>query len=275
MEKIKKSILLYTIIYLIIYVTLYFILKAFNLTFLAWVKNISILAISIGTITGFIQIAINIDGDKKFRKIIVHLFIIFLTFILFLINAFYFMFIANSEEQTVYEGFNMIKETRQVLKSNYIKYYDYMNPFIRSMQERVYIMYDDTISEDEYGGTSYYNKDGIEVEDINGTEFIDLSNLKKYASEGSATYENVQELIEELYHNYEGNIYKVDTSDNYLFIYLTEVPEKLVVEETERQNLKDIIQSFLTIEASKTDSYYTIRFWNGYIAICNKTYVDY
>ena len=114
MEKIKKSILLYTIIYLIIYVTLYFILKAFNLTFLAWIKNISILAISIGTIAGFIQIAINIDGDKKFREIILHLFIIFLTFIFFLINAFYFLFIANAEEQTVYEGFNMIKETRQV-----------------------------------------------------------------------------------------------------------------------------------------------------------------
>lgn len=116
---------------------------------------------------------------------------------------------------------------------------------------------------------------GKEVEDIEGTEFIDLSNLKKYASEGSATYENVQELIQELYHNYEGNIYKVNTSDNYLFIYLTEIQEKLVVEETERQNLKDIIQSFLTIETSKQDSYYSIRFWNGYIAISNKTYLNY
>ena len=275
MEKIKKSILLYTSIYLVVYVALYFILKTFNLTFLVWVKNISILIISIGTIAGFIQIAINIDKDKKFRKILLYIFIIFLTFIIFLINAFYFLFIANMEEQTTYEGFNMIKETRQVLKSNYIKYYDYMNPFVRSMQERVYVMYDDTISEDEYGGTSYYNKEGKEVEDINGTEFIDLSNLKKYASNGNATYENVQELIQELYHNYGGNIYKVHTSDNYLFIYLTEVPEKLVTEESKMQELKDIVQNFLTVEASKKNSYYDIRFWNGYIAICNKTYVDY
>lgn len=169
----------------------------------------------------------------------------------------------------------MIKEKRQVLKSNYIKYYDYINPFIISVQERVYIFYDDTISEDEYGGTYYYDKDGNEVEDIKGTKFIDLSNLKKYASEGNATYENVQQLLKEVCSNYEEHIYKVESTDNYLFIYLTNIKEKVPSEEIEKQKLKDIIQNFLTIESTKKDSYYTIRFFNGYIAICNYKYLNY
>lgn len=275
MKKIKKNILLFILIYLITYVTLFFVLKAFGLTFLVWIKNISVIIISIGTIVGLIQIVRNIDKDKKIKKIILYIFIIILTFIIFLINAFYFIFITNIEEHSEYEGQNMIKETRNVLKSNYIKYYDYINPFIRSIQERVYIMYDDTISEDERGETYYYNKEGKRVENIEGIEFIDLSDLKKYASEREATYENVQELLEDVYNNYEEKIYKVETSDNYLFIYLTNVQEKLVAEETERQSLKDKMQSFLTIESEKKDSYYQIRFWNGYIAICNYKYLNY
>lgn len=275
MKKIKKSIFLFTLIYLIIYATIFFTLKAFNLTFLVWIKNISIIIISIGTISGLIQIVRRINKDKKIRKIILYIFIILFSFIIFLINACYFMFIANTEELSEYEGKNMVKETRQVFKSNYIKYYDYINPFIRSVYERVYISYDDTISEDEYGGTFYYDKDGNEVEDIKGTKFLDLSNLKKYASEGSATYENVQELLKDVYNNYEENIYKVETTDNYLFIYLTNIKEEVVFEETKKQNLKDMIQSFLIAESTKKDSYYTIRFFNGYIAICNDKYLNY
>lgn len=217
----------------------------------------------------------SINKEKRGAKVILYIVIIILTFVIFFIDAFYYIFIANVEEHSEYEGRNMIKETRQVLKLNYIKYYNYINPFIRSKQETVYISYDDTISEDEYGGTYYYDKDGKEVEDIKGTPFIDMSNLKKYASEGNATYEDVQDFLEDIYTNYEKNIYKVETSKNYLVIYLTDIQEKIVIEETRKQNFRDIIQSFNTEESSKQGSYYTIRFWNGYIVIVNDKYLKY
>ena len=76
MKKIKKNILLFILIYLITYVTLFFVLKAFGLTFLVWIKNISVIIISIGTIVGLIQIVRNIDKDKKIKKIILYIFII-------------------------------------------------------------------------------------------------------------------------------------------------------------------------------------------------------
>lgn len=166
----------------------------------------------------------------------------------------------------------MIKETRQVFKSNYIKYYDYTNPFFRSMQERVYMSYDDTISEDEYGGTTFYNKDGKEVEDVYGTEFIDLTSLKTFANEGDATYANVVELLNQVDILFNKNIYKVNTSDNYLFIYLTNNENNYIKNENEKQELKNIIENFKDIELSKENSKYSIRFWKGYIAIYNKTY---
>lgn len=273
MKKVKKF-FLFTLIYLIIYVIIYFILKIFNLTFLRWIKNISIIVISLGAISGLVQMTIGIAKDKKIRKIILYILIILLTFIIFLVNTFYFMLIENVEEVSVYEGKNMIKETSQGFKP-YIKYYDYINPFIRSAHERVCISFDDTISEDEYAGTYYYDKEGNEVEDIEGTKFIDLSDLKKYASECNSTYEDVQQLLREVCNNYEEKVYKVESTENYLFIYLTNNKEKTALEEGEKQKLIDIIQNFLIVEAEKGDSYYTIRFFNGYIAICNDTYLKY
>lgn len=171
----KNKILLCTLVYAIIYISIYYLLKAFNYTFLVWIKNLSVILISIGIIAGSIQFTKNIRKDKKVLKIILYLLIIVLTGFILLVNFFYFVFITNIEEISEYEGLRMLKETRQVLKSNYIKYYDYTNPLIRSMQERVYMSYDDTISEDEYGGTTFYNKEGQEVEDIYGTEFIDVT----------------------------------------------------------------------------------------------------
>ncbi len=267
MKKSKTNILIYILMYLIIYIILFYILKLFKLTFVGWIKNLSIIIVSIGIIAGIIQIVSNIDKNKKIIKFILYVFTVILAFIILIINFIYFIFISNTEEYSKYEGKNMIKETREVLKSNYIKYYDYTNPFIRSTQERVYVGYDDCISQNEYAGTYYYNKDGEMVEDFKGTKYIDLSDLKKYENGGNATYQNVQELINDVYKNYEKNIYKVESSDKCLLIYLTNIEEKLILDEQAKQKLNDSIQTFLLNESLKKDMNYSIKFLNGYIAI--------
>lgn len=270
MKKIK--ILLITLIYFITYILLSFLLKLFNYTFLVWIKNLSVILISLGIIAGSIQFTKNIRKERKILKILLYLLILILSGFILIVNFFYFVFITNTEEVSKYEGIKMLKETRQVLKSNYIKYYDYTNPFIRSRQERVYMSYDDNLSEYEYSGTTFYTKDGKEVQDIYGTEFIDLTSLKVFASEGDATYLKVLNLLDEVDKSFKQNIYKVNTSDNYLFIYLTNNENEFVKDDDKKQELKNTIESFKNIELTKDNSTYSIRFWNRYIAICNDKY---
>ena len=47
----KKRIFLFTVIYTIVYATIYFILDKSNLTLLTWVKELSMLIITLGIIT--------------------------------------------------------------------------------------------------------------------------------------------------------------------------------------------------------------------------------
>ena len=268
----KNKIFLCTLIYAITYIAIYYLLKIFNYTFLVWIKNLSVILISLGIIAGSIQFTKNIRKERKILKILLYLLILILSGFILLVNFFYFLFITNTEEVSNYEGIKMLKETREVLKSNYIKYYEYTNPFIRSKQERVYMSYDDNLSEYEYGGTTFYNKDGKEVQDIYGTEFIDLTSLKVFASEGDATYSKVLNLLDEVDKSFKQNIYKVNTSDNYLFIYLTNNENEFVKDDDKKQELENTIESFKNIELTKDNSTYSIRFWSGYIAICNDTY---
>lgn len=261
---------------MIVYISLTFLLKIFNYTFLAWVKNISTIIILCGTFGGVIELIHNLKN--KSLKVILYIVTIILTalivFILFPYFLLYYTFNGTIEKVSEYEGITMIQEIREGPINNYIKYYDYINPFIKRAHERVYMRYDDNLSEYEYCGTTFYNKDGKEVEDIDGTEFLDMGSLKKFASEGSATYEDILNLLENINKNFEKNIYKVETSENYLFIYFTNNPKKFVADELIKSELKSTVKTFTTIESTKNGSKYSVRFWNGYVAICNDAYLE-
>lgn len=168
----------------------------------------------------------------------------------------------------------MIQEIREGPINNYIKYYDYINPFVKRTHERVYMNYDDNLSESEYCGTTFYNKYGKEVEDFDGTEFLDTSSLKEFASDGTAKYDDVINLLEKINEKFEKNIYKVETSENYLFIYFTNNPKKFIEDELSKNEFKNTITTFTSIESTNNDSNYSIRFWNGYVSISNKTYTE-
>ena len=266
----KKRIFLFTVIYTIIYATIYFILDKFNLTLLTWVKELSMLIITLGIITSIYLMIKNVKRNKTV-KFLLYFGLIIISCIILGIDLFIWVFLLNTEKVDDYEGRKMIKETRQVYKTNYIKYYDYINPFVRSKQERVLMTYDDAISEREYASTNFYNKDGKEVRDIEGHEFMDLSSLEKYTNK-DVKYEDVLNFIQEVNSNYGKNIYKVENPNNFLFIYVTDVEDELVTEEGQKQELQDKIQEFKENQKSKKDSIYRISIWKDYVCIFNQKY---
>ena len=92
----KNKILLITLIYFITYILLSFLLKLFNYTFLVWIKNLSVILISLGIIAGSIQFTKNIRKERKILKILLYLLILILSGFILLVNFFYFVFITHN-----------------------------------------------------------------------------------------------------------------------------------------------------------------------------------
>lgn len=64
----KNKILIITLLYSIVYILLSFSLKKFNYTFLVWIKNLSVVLISLGLVLGCIQFTKNIKKERKYLK---------------------------------------------------------------------------------------------------------------------------------------------------------------------------------------------------------------
>ncbi len=267
MKKIFKNLFFDTLLFLAIYLISYFILKHFNLIFMQWIRDLACLAISIGFILGLIQINIKLSKKNIVLCIIVWIIFTFIIIAMAGVGLFYLIFFYDSECISNFEGRKMVQETRNVLKINYINYYDYMNPFVRSRQKRVKVQYDDAIAEDEYAGTTYYNEKGEEVEDINGTEYVDLTALKSFTiGEKNNTYENVKEVLEHIKENYCGNYCNIEYNEFTLYICFSNNPQKIVNNES-KDRINKIIDTFL--KNQKENSIYRIYIDNGEIRIVN------
>ncbi len=267
MKKIFKNVFFDTLLFLAIYLISYFILKHFNLIFMQWIRDLACFAISIGFILGLIQINIKLSKKNIVLCIIVWLIFTFIIIAMAGVGLFYLIFFYDPECISNFEGRKMVQETRSVWKSNYINYYDYMNPFVRSRQNRVKVQYDDAIAEDEYAGTTYYNEKGEEVEDINGTEYVDLTALKSFTiGEKNSTYENVKEVLEHTKENYCGNYCNIEYNEFTLYICFSNNPQKIVNDES-KDRINKIIDTFL--KNQKENSIYRIYIDTGEIRIVN------
>lgn len=267
-KRIKLNILFKTIIYAIIFVLSSMLLDKFELTFLWWVKDLSIILVTLGIIIGIIEIIGNMTSEKKFRKLILH--IVWILFVLFatLVNFIYFVFMSNSEDITKYYDVKMIREVRNVWKSNYIKYYDYSNPFIRSKQERIRESYDDTIAIHEYGSTTFYDENGKEVDEFNGRPYFDFFEVKKeYNIKKEYTFEEVEKLLKEVLKLYDKSIYDASSSDDYLSIYFANEEFIFEISANDRLYSKEEIDSYIKRETEKQNTKYEIEFRNGTIII--------
>ena len=149
-----KDILHVTFIFMLVMLLANFILSLFDLVFLNWIKYTSIAACITGLFAGTYQY-------MKNRKIIL-IFTISAELVFTGIVALYCLFTFNQEKIVYKDGQKMIQESHSFLFSNWIKYYDYKNIFVRSTSEKIYEAYDDSLS--EYLYTIYYNEDGSVTE---------------------------------------------------------------------------------------------------------------
>ena len=268
MKKLFKNILFDVFIFMAIYFALHFVLKSFNLIFMPCIRSFARIVIIIGIIVGVIQANLKIDKNRIGKKIIAWLGFFVLIIFMTIAMLFYIIFFHKQEEIDYYENTKMIKETTSVFKANWIKYYDYTNPFVRSRQERVKVQYDDTISEDEYAGTTYYDKNGIEVQDFEGTPYIDLTELKKYNS-NNLKYDEVVKLIDEIKQKFSDNFYNITDTQYSIRIDFSNNLEEVAKGERKERAI-EIIDNFIENESQYQDVNYSVYILNtGRISIIN------
>lgn len=170
MKKLFKNILFDTLVFTVIYFILFFILKQFDLIFMPWIRKLAMIVIPIGIYTGVIQAILKLEKGEIITKIFAWIGFAFLFLVITIVMYIYVIFFYSEEKIVYYEETKMVKETVSRFKTFDINYYEYTNPFIRSRQERVVEHYDDTLHQDGYRGTTYYNKDGVEIENFNAME---------------------------------------------------------------------------------------------------------
>lgn len=154
----NKKILLGTVIFALVYFLLQIILDQRNLQLLHWVKCVCMAVVLIGVIVGTILTVGKLKKeDGKVLAIIGVICIVMEIFVagIFCIDSF---LLSDRQEVVVYNDTKMVKETHTFLLSNWIKYYDYKNPFVISENERIYEAYDDSLY--EYLYTIYFDEEG-------------------------------------------------------------------------------------------------------------------
>lgn len=151
----KEHILLDTAVLACIYWLSRAVLRLLGLEWMNWVKWAAALLLFAGVLAGTVQLLRRSTGRTKKiafgvltgAEAVVMLCALFVT-----------LLVSDRQEIVKLDGEKMVRETHSVLLSNWIKYYDYQNPFVRKIQERIYVACDDSPHERLY--TIYYDEDG-------------------------------------------------------------------------------------------------------------------
>ena len=186
LNKLKKHILLDTIIYILFIIIIYFILKLFNMQYRNWIYYVSFALIIIGTIVGIIQLYRR--KGKKFKKTIITLtFIITLIFLIFWQHILFLLALLYTPEHVV------IKNDKKYVAHVYswldttVKYYKYVNAFFMGnkavMKEYYYNVGRDVLDKEiaenySPSETVYYDKEREVIAENNVTNYNDKEDEK-------------------------------------------------------------------------------------------------
>lgn len=163
-----KYIWVYTILYELFYFFVTVILDKLGYVFADKTIQLHHCILCLGIVLSCIQIIWKLIANK-FIKIIVCIAIVFselwiVTKVCNFNNAV--EDLVNDRYEIVYvDGRKMIKVTHSALLSNSITYYDYINEWIEKKYERIYIQYDDTLSDEDYLYTIYYDDNGNKIKE--------------------------------------------------------------------------------------------------------------
>ena len=214
MKNIKFNICKITAILFFIYVLIGIILNLLGYTYLWSIRNTFVILFSVSIVFGIIQKIIE-NRKKTLKCLFLILSLVFMCIGLFLFNGIYFLFICNTDYIDEYYGVKMIKEVKHSFKSPEIKYYDYINPFIRKMNVRIKESYDDTFSIDEYCGTEFFDEEGNEVDIFNGRKYYDFSKIEEKYNKEILNIEEVKELLKKVKDEYIEDVIDIQYFSNY------------------------------------------------------------
>ena len=214
MKNIKFNISKITAILFFIYVLIGIILNLLGYTYLWSIRNTFVILFSVSIVFGIIQKIIE-NRKKTLKCLFLILSLVFMCIGLFLFNGIYFLFICNTDYIDEYYGVKMIKEVKHSFKSPEIKYYDYINPFIRKMNVRIKESYDDTFSIDEYCGTEFFDEEGNEVDIFNGRKYYDFSKIEEKYNKEFINIEEVKKLLKEVKDEYIEDVIDIQYFSNY------------------------------------------------------------
>lgn len=276
---IKKHILLDTILFIIIFIIVYFLLALCNLQFREWVY-ISTIAISvIGIIIGIMQFIFKLK--KKSIKITLVVIFIILLILISPVCLFGFAFWYTPEYVVYKYGEKRVAKVNGFLQT-YVYYYDYKNPFIAGKYKRIEEYYGkggfDPIK-NKFGNDykiesiTYYDEKGNQVENQEGTPFVNLSKLEEYKKDNSK-YIDIEKILKDIQENY-SELYSDINSNKYILgIQLSNDKEKIVDNERKKR-INEIINNFLNNEKDKNDTYNVMISNTGRVSIINTKYYSY
>ena len=166
-NKIKDKILIFSLIYLCLFIIFWFILNTLNYEYLQWFKIFSVLLIIIGIMIGTVVTIKKFKYEEKDKFLLncVYLTIeLIISFIAIFIISF--PLLSQTEKIVKKDGILYIEEKHSFLLSNYINYYKFSNIIFRTKKVSIYKSYNNSLSDDEYLKTIYYDDEGKIIKEV-------------------------------------------------------------------------------------------------------------
>lgn len=172
------------------------VLSKFGYVYLEGFRLFSILLIVIGVIGGTFQFLSRTSYEKREKKWLYFLcFIVEGILALVVLVVSFLPLLVESESLVTVDGKMYIERTHSFLLANWVNYYDFTNPLVRSKQPRFTRNYNNTLTEDAYLDTIYYDKKG----NIIGVKKENLSDISISTNEKKQNTDSVSEESNILY----------------------------------------------------------------------------
>lgn len=175
LNKLRKNILMYTIIYICTFIIINLILNIFNMNYREWIYLVSLILIGMGLVIGVIQLLCKIK--KKIVKIIAIILFIIVLIPCGLYTYIFCIFAYQPEHVVMRDGKKMVAYVNGFMDI-YVEYYDYKNFFAVGNKLKIKEYYGDggfDPIKNKYGynypviSTDYYDENGNIIKTENNT----------------------------------------------------------------------------------------------------------
>ena len=221
-NKVKRNILIYTIIAFIIFMMIHFFLKLFSIRFRQWVYYTIAALVIIGIVIGFIQMA---NKNSKKVKIVLSITGVCVTIFITLFWEFILLALVFSytpEHIVTKDGKKYVAYVNSFLRVN-VSYYDYINSFLVGDKEKIY---------EDYGKGGYDPFDG-KHNDREPVQYYYYDKNGKVLKTNAKDYSESNNVLEKNNKNeksvIENNTEKSGNSENIEVLYKKEFNDKIAI----------------------------------------------